>query len=608
MKNYFLILFFSCLMSIASFPADALTTRGEQIVDSEGKTVELKGVNWFGFNNGQTMVDGLWGGSALNTDFSTVAYRMKLLGFNAVRLPFSFKDLNNLNPRNFSNQCQKATLEQIQGNVTNPDSPPPEGSVIPPLEFPPNGYGSGCNNYLPNDTTFNRFVWVVNYLAQNGFYVLLDNHLREDQTAIENPQEWVDQWVKLVQAVSQQPATKDKILIDILNEPDNYGIRWEQSGDKPALKDLYLSAMDAIYAVNPDVLFLIEGTGQGGIDANWGDGFATDPQLIQQYGLSDPNPFFKAVVKKEYANQVVVSPHVYPPSVTFSTKNATGEGLANRLTSSFGYLTKKGYCTEDGCKKFPVAVGEFGSRFKEQNDISSMKDMAAYFNNTGTMADGKHEAIPNWFYWSWNANSGDTGGIVEDDWVRIIWKKIDYLLTVGLKPWYLDPSKEQTPPKTPEETPPKVEEPTPTPLPVPDPTPAPSPELPPSQGEIKEGVFSIKVELGDAWETKPGLYSNTVNLTVTNTGDKPIPAPWTIHISNSFYQEVTQFWNMKVLSFEKGTIVAEADQEWQALAPNGENSVNLGFIVESTNKDFVPKAMTINGTNYSLLSVDKPEE
>lgn len=38
-----------------------------------------------------TMVDGFWGGSeTLRGDFATVAYRMQLLGFNAIRLPFSF--------------------------------------------------------------------------------------------------------------------------------------------------------------------------------------------------------------------------------------------------------------------------------------------------------------------------------------------------------------------------------------------------------------------------------------------------------------------------------------------------------------------------------------
>ena len=40
-----------------------------------------------------TIVDGLWGNvqDAVVADFATVAWRMKLLGFNTIRLPFSFQ-------------------------------------------------------------------------------------------------------------------------------------------------------------------------------------------------------------------------------------------------------------------------------------------------------------------------------------------------------------------------------------------------------------------------------------------------------------------------------------------------------------------------------------
>jgi hypothetical protein len=42
------------------------------------------------------MVDGLDAGNStwIAADFATVVYRLKLLGFNAVRLPFSFNDLD----------------------------------------------------------------------------------------------------------------------------------------------------------------------------------------------------------------------------------------------------------------------------------------------------------------------------------------------------------------------------------------------------------------------------------------------------------------------------------------------------------------------------------
>jgi aryl-phospho-beta-D-glucosidase BglC (GH1 family) len=434
--NFILNLF--CILFTLQLPA--MTTKGNQILNSEGKAVELKGVNWFGFNNQSTMVDGLWGGpDSLSYDFATVVYRLQLLGFNAVRLPFSFKDLHEVSPRNYLQHGQIASISHIQKSVTSPAYSASSKLKIPAMRAPPFRERGMINEYLPNDSTFHRFLWVVNFFAKNGFYVLIDNHLREDQTVLENPQKWVQHWVTLATAIAQDPIAKERVMIDLLNEPDNFGLRWEASNQKPGLKDIYLSAMDALYQVDPHFLFFIEGTGQGGINANWGDGFATDAELIKRCGLSDPNPFFKALLNKPYVDQVVISPHVYPPSVTNASQDYQGADLWKRLSASFGYLTQQGYKG----KVFPVAIGEFGSRFTEEKDLQSMHDMAEYFQSNAPAADGKHKAIPHWFYWSWNANSGDTGGVVADNRLDIQWKKIDYLTQIGLKPWYLRKSNER---------------------------------------------------------------------------------------------------------------------------------------------------------------------
>ena len=42
------------------------------------------------------------------------------------------------------------------------------------------------------------------------------------------------------------------------------------------------------------------------------------------------------------------------------------------------------------------------------------------------------------FYWCWNANSGDTGGLVQDDWHTLQWRKLAFLTTLGLRPWFMD--------------------------------------------------------------------------------------------------------------------------------------------------------------------------
>ena len=107
---------------------------------------------------------------------------------------------------------------------------------------------------------FNRYVWVVNFYAHNGFYVVLNNHLREDQTAVTNPNQWADNWAKLMAALAQDPVTKSHIFVDLLEEPRQQ--RPPRGRAAPASrpsKTLYLSAMDAITAVAPDTIFLLEG-------------------------------------------------------------------------------------------------------------------------------------------------------------------------------------------------------------------------------------------------------------------------------------------------------------------------------------------------------------
>ena len=47
-----------------------------------------------------------------------------------------------------------------------------------------------------------------------------------------------------------------------------------------------------------------------------GDGFFTDPAFIASHGVSDPNSFFQTLLTKAYLNNVVISPHYYPPSIS----------------------------------------------------------------------------------------------------------------------------------------------------------------------------------------------------------------------------------------------------------------------------------------------------
>ena len=49
----------------------------------------------------------------------------------------------------------------------------------------------------------------------------------------------------------------------------------------------------------------------------WGsDGLVDCAGVIASFGLTDPKPFLNAVLQRPYANQVVISPHYYPPSIS----------------------------------------------------------------------------------------------------------------------------------------------------------------------------------------------------------------------------------------------------------------------------------------------------
>ena len=84
--------------------------------------------------------------------------------------------------------------------------------------------------------------------------------------------------------------------------------RWEANANSIGLTLLYLDAMDALYSIDSSAMFFVEGCGQGGLGACWGDGFCTDGATIAQDGLSDPRPFFDALLSKPYVSQASRSP------------------------------------------------------------------------------------------------------------------------------------------------------------------------------------------------------------------------------------------------------------------------------------------------------------
>ena len=61
-----------------------LATRGADIVDRTGRSLLLRGVNWFGFETEDHVAHGLW-----KRNYKELITQVKDLGYNFIRLPYS---------------------------------------------------------------------------------------------------------------------------------------------------------------------------------------------------------------------------------------------------------------------------------------------------------------------------------------------------------------------------------------------------------------------------------------------------------------------------------------------------------------------------------------
>lgn len=182
----------------------------------------------FGFNAHATYLHGLWAGQAsANSDFAAIAWQFRLLGFNAIRLPFLFADLWTpaemiggaalhtqqhalpvaatiaLHSRNqFSalsapssylkghvyvcvaapGYCtHQSTLQELAQRTVDPEyrgtiskAPP-----TPPVALPDVSKAGSCNTYIPptpgnKGLAIDRYLWTVQWFIANGFYVMVD--------------------------------------------------------------------------------------------------------------------------------------------------------------------------------------------------------------------------------------------------------------------------------------------------------------------------------------------------------------------------------------------------------------------------------------------------
>jgi chitinase len=350
-----------------------LSTSGNQIIDANGNAVRITGVNWFGMESSTFTPHGMWA-----RNWSEMMDQMADLGFNTIRLPFS--------------------LEALQ-----------PGKV-------PNGIDVAKNPDLIGLTAIEILDKIVAHAGEIGMRIILDNH-RSASGAGPNgnglwidggytEQQWIDTWTMLAGRYAGDPTV---IGADLANEP--HAATWGGGGanDWTAAAE---RAGNAIHAVNDDWLIFVEGVGSyAGANYWWGGnlkGVEFDPVVLNTPG------------------KLVYSPHDYGNSIyeqAWFSDPAFPNNLPQKFDEFWGYIYREGIA--------PVMVGEFGSRLQDPKDEAWLDKLLPYmdgdFDANGTRDIPAGDEGMSWTWWSWNPNSGDTGGILADDWTTPIQAKMDLL-------------------------------------------------------------------------------------------------------------------------------------------------------------------------------------
>lgn len=232
-----------------------------------------------------------------------------------------------------------------------------------------------------------------------GFYVLLDFHtFRCDLIGGQLPGRPFDpargytkgDWLADLERMARLSLDFPSVFgIDLANEPHN--LTWSE------WKALAQEGAQAVLGVNPRVLVAVEGVGNlsdnGGYPAFWGENL-TEAQ--GDLGLGD---------------RLLYLPHVYGPSVAsqpYFNDPSFPENLPAIWDTHFGHLSRQ---------RLPWGVGEFGGKY--QGDDQRWQDRFVQYL--------KDKGVKVWFYWALNPNSGDTGGLLQDDWRTPVEAKITLL-------------------------------------------------------------------------------------------------------------------------------------------------------------------------------------
>ena len=357
---------------------DWLTTSGAHIVDMSGTEVWLTGCNWFGYNTGTNLFDGVWNCNLKDTLKSIADH-----GFNVMRVPMSAELL----------------LQWKNG------------------EYPRANYNNAYNEELNSMNSLEIFDYVLSLCEQNGMKVIIDIHSAKTDASGHNHPVWYngditeDDFVEALSWVAGRYCNNDTIIgYDLKNEPHGKASEtphaiWNDSDSPDNWKKVAERAGNAVLDANPHALIIIEGiqiypkninannfVSKNDDDDYYNTWWGANLMAVKDYPIDFGSP--------ERNKQIVYSPHDYGPRVyeqPWFQGGFTYDSLYRDAWHDYWL-----YIQEDGIA--PVFVGEWGG-FMEGDNLKWME----YFRQLIAEKHLHHT------FWCFNANSGDTGGLVKDD-------------------------------------------------------------------------------------------------------------------------------------------------------------------------------------------------
>ncbi|HEY9750814.1 MAG TPA: cellulase family glycosylhydrolase [Allocoleopsis sp.] len=502
-----------------------LSTKGARIIDASGQPVLLRGVNWFGIETETHAPHGLWA-----RDYKEMLAQIKSQGYNLIRLPYSVQSL------------RSSTVQGVDFSI-------------------------GSNRELQGKTPLQIMDLVIQEANRQGLLVLLDSHRLNDQQIPElwygdgfTEADWIDTWKMLATRYKSQ---SNVIGADLKNEPHGRA-SW---GTNDSATDWRLAAEragKAIQAIAPHWLIVVEG-----VEKN-----VAGQQLANHWWGANLEGVKNNPVRLPVANKLVYSPHEYGPGVynqTWFSDPTFPNNLPTRWETGFHYIATQGIA--------PILVGEFGGR-----QVDSTSKEGIWQRKFVEFINQKNLSFT---YWSWNPNSADTGGILQDDWRTINTAKQQLLGSLlSLASGVLGSTTNQIGSTVTSPTPSPSPAPSPSPSPTPTPSPSSSPTPTPAPTATPTTSTALKVEALMQSDWASGFCTN---LRVTNPGTTNSISNWQVTFQMN-QAAIANSWNGNFVKQNTSYIVTAPD--WaKVLAPN--QTLEMGFCANKLGPDYKPTQVAV---------------